>query len=111
MRKIGQNILSTKVTATKYINIFLSYTKQLKDLDVLYTKSKTISLFLEKITDPDNQNYSQNAPNTEIQYSHIIIEEKKLEDEDNIVNISKYKTELGYYSIPKEIWITLNNQD
>ena len=40
-----------------------------------------------------------------------IIKEKKSEEVDNMIDINNYKTDLGYYSIPKEIWNTLNNQD
>jgi len=134
--KLDKNILSTKVMATKYINFFLSYTKQLKDLDEPYTKSKTISLFLEKITDPDYQNtvelcqaYKYDIHECIMQVSSKeqrlereqegqrrkvitvrkntgisqIIEEKKSEEVDNIVDINNYKTDLGYYSIPKEV--------
>ena len=49
-------MLTTKITATKYINQFLLYTKQLKDLDESYTTSKTVSIFLENIHNPDYQN-------------------------------------------------------
>ena len=28
-----------------------------------------------------------------------------------MIDINNYKTDLGYYSIPKKIWNTLNNQD
>jgi len=142
--KLDKNILSTKVTATKYINLFLSYTKQLKDLDESYTKSKTISLFLEKITDPDYQTTVEmcQAHKYDIQECIMqvrskerrlereqegqkkktitvrkssgisqIIEEKKSEESNHMIDISDFKTELGYYSIPKEVWTSLSNQD
>ena len=55
--KLDKNILTTKITATKYIHQFLSYTKQLKDLDKsYYTTSKTVSMFLENIHNADYQN-------------------------------------------------------
>ena len=142
--KLDKNILSTKVTATKYINLFLSYTKQLKDLDESYTKSKTISLFLEKITDPDYQTTvemcqahkydlhecimhvrskerrlereleGQRRKTITVRKSSgipTIVEEKKEEEMQETIDIGKFKTELGYYSIPKDVWMTLSNQD
>ena len=54
--KLDKNILTAKVTVTKYTNQFLLYTKQLKDLDKSYTTSKMISMFLEIIHNPDYQN-------------------------------------------------------
>ena len=51
--KLDKIILSTRQTASNYINDFLGYTKQLEELDESYTASKTTNIFLSQITDPD----------------------------------------------------------
>ena len=51
--KLEKVFLSTKSSASKYINEFLQYTKHLEELSESYTASKTISIFLNQITDPD----------------------------------------------------------
>ena len=51
--KLEKVTLSTKSHASQYINEFLQHTKQLKELDESYTVSKTVSIFLNQITDPD----------------------------------------------------------
>ena len=142
--KLDKNMLTTKVTATRYINLFLSYTKQLKDLDESYTKSKTVSMFLENITNPDYQSTVELCLSHKYDLHECIMQirakERRLEREEAVqrrakisvrrnhhheqpqemeterdknneteIDIEKYKTELGYYSIPSEIWRNLKD--
>ena len=53
---LGRNFLSTKKSASQFINHFKTYNQQLRDLGEAYTNSKEASLFLEKIKDPDYEN-------------------------------------------------------
>ena len=141
--KLNKNILTTKITATKYINQFLSHTKQLKDLDKSYTTSKTVSMFLENIHNPDYQNTVElclahnydihecimqvhakgrrlereeaahrrariqvrRFQNNSVERDHQ--ESMKIED----IDISKHKTNLGYYSVPSEVWNSLSEEN
>ena len=143
--KLDKNLLTTKVTATRYINQFLSYTKQLKDLDEAYTKSKTVSMFLENILNPDYQNTVELCQAHKYDIHECIMQirakERRLEREEAVQRRSKivvrrniheeksdmnnettnhhdtnpqevieqHKTDLGYYSIPNEVWKTLSN--
>ena len=143
--KLDKNLLTTKVTATRYINQFLSYTKQLKDMDKAYTKSKTVSMFLENILNPDYQNTVELCQAHKYDIHECIMQirakERRLEREEAVQRRSKivvrrniheeksdmnnettnhhdtnpqevieqHKTDLGYYSIPNEVWKTLSN--
>ena len=143
--KLDKNLLTTKVTATKYINQFLSYTKQLKDLDESYTKSKTVSMFLENIINPEYQNTVELCQAHKYDIHECIMQvrakERRLEREDAVqrrtkisvrrniqedhqmverhvktnaeeeMNMDKFKTELGYYSIPNEVWKKLSESE
>ena len=51
--RLSRISLNTKNTASEYINDFLEHQKHLEELDEAYTTSKTISIFLDQITDPD----------------------------------------------------------
>ena len=51
--RLARISLNTKNTASEYINDFLEHQKHLEELDEAYTTSKTISIFLDQITDPD----------------------------------------------------------
>ena len=139
--KLDKNLLTTKVTATKYINQFLSYTKQLKDLDESYTKSKTVSMFLENIINPDYQSTVELCQAHKYDIHECIMQvrakERRLEREDAVhrrtkisvrrnnqedfqsnkkqikikgeeLDMEKFKTELGYYSVPNETCKVLN---
>ena len=51
--KLSRISLNTTNTASEFINDFLEYQKHLDELDESYTISKTVSIFLDQITDPD----------------------------------------------------------
>ena len=51
--KIDKLDLSTRNTASQYINSFLQHKKHLEELKEEYTPSKTVTIFLTQITDPD----------------------------------------------------------
>ena len=51
--KLDKIVFSTINTVSEYINNFQLYVKQLDDLGESYTPSKTISMFLSQILDPD----------------------------------------------------------
>ena len=51
--KIDKLGLTTKTTASQYINQFLQHKKHLEELKEEYTLSKTVNIFLTQITDPD----------------------------------------------------------
>ena len=51
--KLDKTYLSTRNSASQYVNDFLQYTKQLEELKESYTESKTIQIFLDQISDPD----------------------------------------------------------
>ena len=51
--KIDKLFLSSTSSASNYINSFLQLVKLLEDLGEGYTRSKTISIFIDQITDPD----------------------------------------------------------
>ena len=48
--------LNNLTTASEYINFFKLYTKQLDELEESYTLSKTVTIFLKQISDPDYEN-------------------------------------------------------
>ena len=141
--KLDKNILTTKISATKYINQFLSHTKQLKDLDESYTISKTVSMFLENIHNPDYQSTVELCLAHKYDIHECIMQvrakERRLEREEAAhkrariqvrrfqnnsgerdhqelmkiedIDISKHKTNLGYYSVPSEVWNSLSEQN
>ena len=51
--KLSRISLTTRNTASEFINDFLECQKHLNELDEFYTISKTLSFFLDQITDPD----------------------------------------------------------
>ena len=51
--KLSRISLNTRNTASEFINDSLEYQKHLDELDESYTISKTVSSFLDQITDPD----------------------------------------------------------
>ena len=51
--KLAKISLSSKTYASQYINEFLQHMKHLEVLDEAYTVSKTVSIFLKQIVNPD----------------------------------------------------------
>ena len=51
--KLDKLTLSTRIIGSEYINNFQLYTKQLEDQVESYTTSKTVSIFIGQISDPD----------------------------------------------------------
>ena len=51
--KMDKLSLTTKNTASQYINQFLQHKKHLEELKEEYTPSNTVNIFLTQITDPD----------------------------------------------------------
>ena len=125
--------LSTKQSASEYINYFQQHNKQLTDLGEQYTKSKTVSIFLTQISDPDYQSTKTLCIENRLplltcierirarerrimrdkgegKKSHISIRRETLVQDYNrqdvseqrTVDIKKYITEFGYYSIPND---------
>ncbi len=59
--KIDKTFLSSSSTTSNYINSLLQYVKLLEDIWEAYTPSKTISIFLDQITDPDYASTKENC--------------------------------------------------
>lgn len=138
--KLDNNVLSTKKSASQFINKFKTYNQQLKDLGEAYTTSKIVSIFLEKITDPDYEHVVELclAQNSTIEecIQQVRSKERRLDrhnsnsrrkplslrrtsgsnEEDKIKNImgneeSEYLTDNGYYSIPRHMWNKLDEEE
>ena len=137
--KLDKLTLSTRITGSEYINNFQLYTKQLEDLGESYTTSKTVSIFLEQISDPDYTSTKElcieNQHNLDECIARIRAKERRLdreklrhrrrsisvrraainEEENNVdtgeFDLSEYLTDKGYYSIPPQIWKSLSNDD
>lgn len=138
--KLDNNFLSTKISASQFINKFKTDNQQLKGLGEAYTTSKVVSIFLEKITDPDYEHVvelclAQNSTIKEC-IQQVRSKERRLdrnsskprrkplsirrtvgvEDEhkgkDNLgEEISEYITDNGYCSIPGNIWNKLDDDE
>lgn len=131
--KLDRLTLSTRTTASEYINLFQQYNKQLLDLGEEYTKSKTVNMFLVQITDPDYEGTKElcienRLPLTECierirskerritrdkgarRRNEITTRRDRHEQENQVTlppNMDKYITEHGYYSIPEAVWDNL----
>ena len=129
--KLDRIYLSTRNTASSYINDFQQYTKQLEDLDESYTTSKTVNIFLSQISDPDyaqtvelcienklnidecierirgkerrisREKSQSRRGNLSIRRSNMIEDKEEMNSE---MNLESYKTEKGFYSVPNHIW-------
>ena len=137
--KLDKLTLSTRVTGSEYINNFQLYTKQLKDLGESYTTSKTVSIFLDQISDPDYTSTKElcieNQHTLEECIGRIRAKERRLdrerlrhrrrtisvrrapmvgedqeEDQDEF-DLSEFLTDRGYYSIPPKTWKSLSKED
>ena len=137
--KLDKLTLSTRITGSEYINNFQLYTKQLEDLGESYTTSKTISIFLDQISDPDYTSTKElcieNQHTLEECISRIRAKERRLdrerlrhrrraisvrrasiyeegdEDESDDYDLSEFLTDKGYYSIPPKTWKSLSKED
>ena len=138
--KLDRNFLSTKKSASQFINYFKTYNKQLRDLGEAYTKSKEVSLFLEKITTPDYENVvelclAQDATiedyiqqvrakerrldrnNSNLRRKPLSIRrnntsEQTLNGEDDPGDTkSEFLTDKGYYSVPSHVWKKLSETE
>ena len=138
--KIDKTLLTSSTSASEYINNFLQYTKLLDNLGESYTTSKTISMFLDQIKDPDYGSTKESCIEDKLTLDQCIervrskerrlgrlktnsrrginIRRDQLEDHGtNVIDGNRgieakhYKNEKGFYSIPREIWRKLSPQD
>ena len=139
--KIDKLSLSPSTSASNYINNFLQYIKLLEGLGESYTQSKTVSIFLNQISDPDYAATKENCIEDKLDLEHCIERIRSKErrvgrnkstarkgikirrDHINTVHhgseipsngeidIERYKNQLGFYSIPRDIWNKLSNSD
>jgi len=136
--KMDRTNLSTKNSASQYINQFLQHKKHLEELHEEYTPSKTINIFLTQISDPDYattiENCLENKLNIDECIERIRAKERRLDrqrgsgrklplivrrvqgseqnnDEPKTIRLEDYKTEKGYLSVPSDIWPELSDED
>ena len=136
--KIDKLNLSTRITASQYINSFLQHQKHLEELKEEYTPSKTVTIFLTQITDPDYgptvEHCLENKLHLRECIDRIRAKERRLDRSKSVrrrtpiiirrqatpgfedenpkeVKLDDHKTERGYYSIPSEIWFHLSDED
>jgi len=136
--KMDKLSLSTRNTASQFINSFLQHKKHLEELKEEYTPSKTVYIFLAQITDPDYAMTVEHCVENKLDIrefiDHIRAKERRLDrsrssnrkepliirrqaipelgDEiPKVVKLEDYKTEKGYYSIPSLIWFDLPEKD
>ena len=137
--KLAKISLSTKTSASQYINEFLQFKKHLDDLDEAYTTSKTVSIFLKQITDPDYRStveachmnkYDLNACIEQVRAKErrlgrdrgssrkaavLVRRQGRVSDSDDShneeINLRDHKNDDGFYSIPSEKWQLLSDSD
>ena len=137
--KLSKISLSTKTHASQYINEFLQYRKHLDDLGESYTVSKTVSIFLKQITDPDYHSTVEachmNKYDIDTCIEQIRAKERRLDRDRSIsrrtpmvvrrqvevekpeqketetITLSHYKNDSGFYAIPNEKWQLLSQDD
>ena len=135
--KIDKLSLNTKNSASQYINQFLQHKKHLEELNEEYTASKTVSIFLTQITDPDYEmtveHCIENKLNINDCIERIRAKERRLDrerglkrkvavsirrqdrknnrDKSDTIKLEDFKTEKGFYSIPSDVWFDLTNED
>ena len=138
--KLDRTKLSTKNTASDYIDDFLQYTKQLEELEESYTSSKTVNIFLTQIHDPDYAVTAEMCVENRIQLNDCIerirskerrlrrekrstrtgdlivrrnytSEQQQNSEDPETITLENHKTSLGYYSIPNHLWQKLSEND
>ena len=137
--KLDKLRLTTKNTASKYINQFLQHKKHLEELGEEYTASKTVNIFLTQITDPDYSTTVEHCLENKLKIDECIerirAKERRLDrqrvtskhrvpivvrrqerprnqsNETGVIKLEDYKTYRGYYSIPSDDWIHLSDED
>ena len=136
--KMDKLNLSTRNTAGQYINSFLQHKKHLEELKEEYTPSKTVTIFLTQITDPDYASTVEHCLENKLQIRECIdrirAKERRLDrsrslkrrapviirrqttpelgdENQKVVKLEDHKTESGYYVVPNEIWHDLSNAD
>ena len=135
--KIDNLALTTKNSASEYINFFLQYTKHLDELGESYTNSKTVTIFLDQIDDPDYQITKNICVENRLDIKECILRMRACErritrtnsrsrkkvisirrantledgndDRPTNIDIETYKTEQGFYSVPRHIWELLDD--
>ena len=134
--RLDKLYLNTRITASEYINYFKLYTKQLNELGESYTKSKTVTIFLSQITDPDYSNTRELCVENKYDINECIdrirSKERRIGRDDpqnksksisirrnnnsegssqGQIDIEQHKNERGYYSVPSDIWKQLTHDD
>ena len=136
--KLDKVNLSTRNTASSYINDFQQYTKQLEDLGESYTTSKTVNIFLSQISDPDYAQTAESCIENKLNINECIErirgKERRIsreksqsrrgnlsirranmtEDKEEMnseMNLEDYKTEKGFYSVPNHVWGQISRED
>jgi len=134
--KMDKLSLSTKNTASQYINQFLQHKKHLEELKEEYTPSKTVNIFLTQITDHDFSSTVEHCLENRLDLKECIerirAKERRLDrertskrkfpviirrmqdtsqEESKTIKLDDYLTERGYYSIPHDEWFNLSDDD
>ena len=135
--KLAKISLSSKTYASQYINEFLQHTKHLGDLDEAYTVSKTVSIFLKQIIDPDyrstveachmnkydiltcieqvraqERRLARERGTTRRNHITWRRQESRNDREDNrAVELDEHKNETGFYAIPSDKWQHLSDEE
>ena len=135
--RLAKISLSSRTYASQYINEFLQHTKHLDDLDEAYTASKTVSIFLKQIVDPDYKSTVEachmNKYDIHTCIEQVRAKERRLgrergiarrnnitlrrqesrndrEEKDSLV-LDNHKNDAGFYAIPRENWQQLSEDD
>ena len=129
--KLDKLNLNTKTSAPEYINMFQLLTKQLDELGEAYTQSKTVHIFLSQITDPDFDNTKELCVENKYEiaecierirakerrlsrnrdaprYKNLSIRRTGISGNDTPNDISTYINSKGFYSIPRNVWHSLD---